>query len=96
MIWRGKRWDELDQETQAALMRFEASLHPVGSRSKPCGRGCSDSWATWGRVSQAHLHPLEGLSGCSKRCLDRAITGPGELVVLDWPFRGENQLRTGA
>ena len=92
----GKTWDECDEETQEALMRFEGFTAPGGESVETLRERVLGFLAdlgpgnhlifTHGGVIRL-LQALRG-SGRSPR--------PGEMVVLDWPIRGEYQLRRRA
>ena len=97
MIWRGKRWDECDQETPGSPRKVRG-IHGAGWESVDahCGRGCSDSWPTWGRASPPHLHAWRGDPAAASAVRIGPCTEAGELVVLDWPFLGENHPQNGS
>ena len=84
----GKTWDEFDEETQEALMRFDGFTAPGGEsvetlRERVLGfladlRRGNHLIFTHGGVIRL-LQTLRG-PGQPPR--------PGEMVVLDWPVRG--------
>jgi probable phosphoglycerate mutase len=92
----GKRWDEFDGETQGALMRFEGFTAPGGESVETLRQrvlGFLGDLAPGSQLIFTHggvIRLLQSMSGSGDP------PRPGELVVLDWPLRGENQSRTGA
>ena len=92
----GKTWDELDEETQAALMRFEGFTAPGGESVETLRERVLGFLGDLGPGSQlifTHggvIRLLQALSGSGHP------PRPGELVVLDWPFPGRESAENGS
>ena len=91
----GKRWGDCDQETQAALMRFEGFTAPGGESVGTLRErvlGFLAELAPGNQLVFTHggvIRLLQALSGSGRP------PGPGELVVLDWPIRGDKSVENG-
>lgn len=92
----GKRWGDCDEETQAALMRFEGFKAPGGESVGTLRErvlGFLAELAPGNQLVFTHggvIRLLQALSGSGHP------PRPGELVVLDWPIRGEKSAENGS
>ena len=90
----GKTWDECDQDTQRALVRFEGFSAPGGESVDTLQERVLGFLA--GLAPGNHLIFTHG--GVIRLLQARSGSGPpprpGELVVLEWPVSSEKPAAT--